>query len=99
MTFRLGLAALAFIFVAGACTCSPLPIDDHKYACITDSDCGPELSCVNGVCGGTTPPDAGKDGGFDAGQDAGTDAGFDVAPARARSSISQGRSSRRRPAV
>ncbi|MBS1150359.1 MAG: hypothetical protein H6Q89_2057, partial [Myxococcaceae bacterium] len=77
MTLRLGALTLCFVVVAGACTCDPLPVDDHKYACLSNADCG-DLLCINGVCGGADLPDGGKDGGFDAGVDAGVDAGTDA---------------------
>ena len=58
MTIRLRLAVLGLVAFGGACTCDPLPIDSHKYACVTDAECGPDLSCIAGVCGGMAPADS-----------------------------------------
>ena len=64
-------------------------IDEFKYACQKDTDCGEGYSCQSNWCvkldggfdggalDGGVHKDGGGDSGFDAGRDAGTDGGID----------------------
>ncbi|MBI5529492.1 MAG: hypothetical protein HY897_24470 [Deltaproteobacteria bacterium] len=83
---RARTACMAAIWAATLCGCTAdIGIDDFKYACAKNNDCGEGYSCEANWCvrlpgkgdGGTTDAGIQRDAGADAG-DAGTisDAGF-----------------------
>ena len=84
------IASVSVLWIAAAYGCSTdIGIDEFKYACQKDTDCGEGYACQSNWCvkktgihdGGTTDAgvqkDAGRDSGFDAGHDVGTDGGID----------------------
>lgn len=81
-----GLTLAAALLLAAGCT-ADIGIDDFKYACQKESDCGEGYACQSSWCvklrekgdGGKTDTGVQKDAGHDAGADGG-DAGGDGGP-------------------